>query len=63
MTEAWQGTHKGPGITLHGIVNMPLPNNPYEPTYWLEWFRPIDDGDAEIFREMISIKKREPAHG
>jgi hypothetical protein len=51
----------GAGVKLRGLTCRENWNGK-EFWYCITRFRPIDDGDAAIFREMIKIKHREPAH-
>lgn len=48
----------GAGLRLEGVVNGG--NAAGEYLYPIESFRPIDDGDAEIFRDMIRLPERNP---
>lgn len=47
------------GVRLRGITNLPPEDYPIEPVYCLFRFRPINESDSEIFREMIKHPERE----
>jgi len=52
----------GTGIVLRGICSV-HPETGWEWGYWIQNFRPVDDGDAAIFRAMLEpIKKRGRVH-
>lgn len=51
----WTKYGRTPGVRFRGIINGPGSNG--EGGYRLDRFRPINESDSEIFREMIKIKE------
>lgn len=47
----------GPALLLYGVYNS-LDENGVEPGYCLSLFRPLNDGDAEIFRQIVRKPKK-----